>query len=212
MDRSKCAEQFSRNYARLTETERSEFSRIANKLLSSSFLCGQKDGDREDYYAAERRLSLFRDYFAVTDYEVVYHSADKVIQLKSLEKYNHLSLKLNESVVLLLLRKLYAQKAREISLHENIIVTIGELHSTIEEIGWFSKRMNKTDFRSILRTLKRFSLIDNIGEVERDESLLLLYPSLIYAVPYEEITEIDRLIRSYGREDSDEAVDEDPAD
>ena len=72
--------------------------------------------------------------------------------------------------------------------------------------------MNKTDFRNILRILKRFNLIENIGELERDESMLILYPSLLYAVPYEEISEIDKLIRSYGREDANEIIDEDPAD
>lgn len=212
MDKSRSAQQFAKNYAHLTETERTEFSRIANKLLSSSFLCGQKDNDREDYYSIERMTSLYGDYFAITDYEVIVHPTEKVVQLKSLEHYNHLNLKLNESVVLLLLRKLYAQKAKEISLHENIVISVEELHFEIEEIGWFTKRMNKTDFRNILRILKRFNLIENIGELERDESMLILYPSLLYAVPYEEITEIDKLIRSYGREDANEIIDEDPAD
>ncbi len=213
MDKAKCAEQFARVFARLTETDKTEFSRIANKLLASSFLCMQKDGDREDYYAVQRHAGLYSDYFAVIDYEVIVHGSDKVIQLRSMEKYNHLNLKLNESVVLLLLRKLYTQKAREISLHENILITVEELHIAIEEIGWLSKRMNKTELRGILRMLKRFSLIDNIGEIDRDESMLVLYPSLVYAVPYEEISAVDQMIRTYGREeDAHEAADEDPAD
>ena len=212
MDKVKNADHFARVYAHLNETERSEFSRIANKLLSSSFLCAQRDIDRNDYYEALQRISLYRDYFSVLDYEVISYSHEQVIQLKSTEKYNHLNLKLNESVVLLLLRKLYFQKSKEISLHENVILTIEELHDSIAEIGWLQRRMNKTELRGILRLFKRYSLIDNIGEIERDDSMLLIYPSIIHAVPYEEIVEIDKQIKAYGREEENETVDEDTAD
>ena len=116
MDKVKNADHFARVYAHLNETERSEFSRIANKLLSSSFLCAQRDIDRNDYYEALQRISLYRDYFSVLDYEVISYSHEQVIQLKSTEKYNHLNLKLNESVVLLLLRKLYFQKSKEMNV------------------------------------------------------------------------------------------------
>ena len=106
-----------------------------------------------------------------------------------------------------------AVKAKEISLHENIIVTIEEVHRAIEEIGYLSRRMNKTEFREIIRLFKRFSLLDNIGELERDDTMLALYPSIIFAVPYEDIAQIDTMVRNYSREeDNNETIDEDPAD
>lgn len=213
MDKAKNMERFSRRYTSLTETEKNTFSRISNKLLSASFICESKETDRNDYYDALQRISLYQDYFSVIDYEVILHRNEKVIQLKSIEKYNHYNLKLNASIVLLLLRKLYAVKAKEISLHENIIVTIEEVHRAIEEIGYLSRRMNKTEFREIIRLFKRFSLLDNIGELERDDTMLVLYPSIIFAVPYEDIVQIDTMVRNYSREeDNNETIDEDPAD
>lgn len=213
MDKGKSIERFTRRYTALTETEKNGFSRIANKLLSNSFICESKDNDRSDYYEALQRVSLYQDYFTVLEYEVILHANEKVIQLKSTEKYNHYNLKLNESVLLLLLRKIYAAKAKEISLHENIIVSIEEVHNAVEEIGFLNRRMNKSDFRDVIRLFKRFSLLDNIGDIEQDDSMLVLYPSITFAAPYEDLLQIDTAIRNYGREEqSDETIDEDPAD
>ena len=172
-----------------------------------------RENDRNDYYDAQHRISCYQDYFAILDYEVILHQSEKVIQLKSREHYNHFNLKLNESIVLLLLRKLYAVKARDISLHENIIVTVEEVHDAVAEIGFLARRMNKTDFREIIRLFKRFALIDNIGSLDSDDTMLVLYPSILFAVPYEDITQITTMIRNYGREEeSDETADEDIAD
>lgn len=213
MDKLKCAERFTSQYAKLNEGERTAFARIANKLLASSFLCEAKEADRNDYYDTQHRFSLYEDYFAIMEYELILHGAEKVIQLRSREHYNHLNLKLNESVLLLLLRKLYAVKAKELTLHENVVVNIEEVHDAILETGYLSRRMNKTDFREIIRLFKRFSLLDNIGDIERDDAMLVLYPSIVYAAPYEELTELSNKIRAYGGEEEDrETSDEDSAD
>ena len=213
MNKSEIAEGFAKKYSRLNETEKNTFSRIANKLLSASFIVESRENDRNDYYDAQHRISCYQDYFAILDYEVILHQNEKVIQLKSREHYNHFNLKLNESIVLLLLRKIYAVKAREVSLHENIIVTVEEVHDAVSEIGFLNRRMNKTDFREIIRLFKRFSLLDNIGSLDSDDTMLVLYPSILFAVPYEDITQITTMIRNYGREEeSDETADEDSAD
>ena len=212
MDKSKNAEHFARNYGRMIENDKASFSKIANKLLSSSFICESRDSDHNDYYEALKMLSILQDYFSLIDYELIYYGNEKVIQLKSIENYNHYNLKLNESVVLLLLRKLYTLKLREVSLNDNVVVTIEEIHDAIAEIGYLSKRMNKSELREIIRLFKRFSLLDNIGDIEKDDSMLVLYPSIIYAAPYEELTQIDMMIRKYGREEDNETAEQNSAD
>ena len=213
MDKQKCAERFASKYAKLNEGERDDFARIANKLLSSSFLCEAKETDRNDYYDTQHHFSMYEDYFAILEYELILHGAEKAIQLKSRERYNHRNLKLNESILLLLLRKLYALKAKELTLHENVIVSIEEVHDAILDTGYLSRRMAKTEFREIIRLFKRFSLIDNIGDIEKDDSMLVLYPSIVYAAPYEELTELSSRIRAYcGEEEERETSDEDSSD
>ena len=212
MDKTRNAESFARAYARLNETEKGNFSRIANKLLYASFICENKESDRNDYYEALKMISLLQDYFTILDYEVNLYKNDKVIHLRSLENYNHFNLKLNESVMLLLLRKIYALKSREISLNENVIVSVEEIHDAIAQIGYLDRRMGKSEFRDIIRLFKRFSLIENIGDIERDDSLIVIFPSVVYAVPYEELTQLDTMIKNYGREEQNETVDQDITD
>ena len=212
MDKTRNAESFARAYARLNETEKGSFSRIANKLLYASFICENKESDRNDYYEALKMISLLQDYFTILDYEVNLYKNDKVIHLRSLENYNHFNLKLNESVMLLLLRKIYALKSREISLNENVIVSVEEIHDAIAQIGYLDRRMGKSEFRDIIRMFKRFSLIENIGDIERDDSLIVIFPSVVYAVPYEELTQLDTMIKNYGREEQNETVDQDITD
>ncbi len=213
MDKQERIKQFSFQYARLTETEKNEFTRLANRLLSINYLCAKRESDHEDYYAVLSRISLYQNYFSILDFEILNHSRDQVIQLKNVEKMNHLRLKLNESVFLLVLRKLYARKMQTISLTDNISVLISEVHDALLEVGAYEKRIKKTEFVEMIRLFKRHALIDNIGEADKDDSILLLYPSLLYAVPYERIDEIDQRLRSYSREDEkDETAEENPAD
>ena len=213
MDKQESIRIFANQYAKLTETDKNEFSRLANRLLSINYICAKRESDPDDYYAIQSRITLYQNYFSVMDYEVLNHSRDQVIQLKNTEKMNHLRLKLNESVFLLVLRKLYARKMQTISLTDNISVLVSEVHEAMIEVGAQDKRIKKTEFVEMIRLFKRFGLIDNIGEMDKDDTILLLYPSLLYAIPYEQIDEIDKRIKSYSREDEeDETAEEDSAD
>ena len=57
MNKSEIAEGFAKKYSRLNETEKNTFSRIANKLLSASFIVESRENDRNDYYDAQHRIS-----------------------------------------------------------------------------------------------------------------------------------------------------------
>ena len=209
MDKNINAERFGREFVRLNETEKNEFSRLANKMLAATFLCAERENDRKDYYAVLHKLSLYQDYFSIMDYEVINYTSEKVIQLYSRSNANHFKLKLNESVFLLILRKLYAIQAKDISLTDNIIVSMEQIHDSIAETGYFQKRINKTDLKDYIALFKRFSLVDTIGDVDKDDSMIILYPSLLHAAPYHEITEIDQAIRNYRGVKDNENADED---
>lgn len=212
MDKAKNIERFQKSFLQLTETERKEFSRLCNKLQAVSFLCGKKEDDRSDYYLVISRLSMYQDYFSVMDNEVVHYAHDQVIHLYNPDKSNHYLFRMNESIILLLLRKLYVQKMKTVSLSENVTVTAEELHDSIAQTGWLGRRMNKTEFRNVIRLLKRFNIVDNIGDIEKDSCILIIYPTIAYAVSYEDITAIDARIRSYKGDEQNEETEEDPAD
>ena len=52
-----------------------------------------------------------------------------------------------QTIVLLLLRKLYFQKSQELQDTEFIHITLGELHGEIEATGIYNERLKKTELK-----------------------------------------------------------------
>ena len=101
--------------------------------------------------------------------------------------------KKNESLVLLLLRRCYYQKMQEISLLDNITITLEELHDAISETGIVDRRLNKGELKEIFRVLKRYNIIDLSSNSLEDNTIIIIYPTILYVLPIERIEEIDNI-------------------
>ena len=132
-------------------------------ILSYNYICASRPRDLDDYYKIIADLDLYVSYFALMDYVLENHSVDKVVNLYNLQNYNRYSFKKNESVILLLLRKFYYQKMQEISLLDDITITLQQLHDAINTTGIFGKRINKSELKEVFRVLKRYNIIDLTG-------------------------------------------------
>ncbi|WP_308698772.1 DUF4194 domain-containing protein, partial [uncultured Thomasclavelia sp.] len=103
----------------------------------------------------------------------------------------------NESLVLLLLRRCYYQKMQEISLLDNITITLEELHDAISETGIVDRRLNKGELKEIFRVLKRYNIIDLSSNSLEDNTIIIIYPTILYVLPIERIEEIDNILDDY---------------
>ena len=128
------------------------------------------------------------------DYVLENHSVDKVVNLYNLQNYNRYSFKKNESVILLLLRKFYYQKMQEISLLDDITITLQQLHDAINTTGIFGKRINKSELKEVFRVLKRYNIIDLTGNSDDDNAVIIIYPTILYVLPVERLEEIDNIL------------------
>ena len=131
------------------------------------------------------------------DYVLENHSVDKVVNLYNLQNYNRYSFKKNESVILLLLRKFYYQKMQEISLLDDITITLQQLHDAINTTGIFGKRINKSELKEVFRVLKRYNIIDLTGNSDDDNAVIIIYPTILYVLPVERLEEIDNILADY---------------
>ena len=136
------------------------------------------------------------------DYDLKINKQNEVVALSNREGYNHLQLRLNESLILLILRKMYYKKMNELSLNDNISMRIGELHEEIMATNRFDKRIGKKELGQIIRLYKRYNLIDMIGDVGDDDSVLILYPSILYAISITQIEEVERKIDALAKGES----------
>ena len=149
MYKYRIATNFYNQFIRLTDAKKEEFSRLTNKLLSVNYLCASRPRNREDYYKIVADLDVYINYFLLMDYVLEHHSVDKVINLYNNQNYNRYMFKKNESLVILLLRRFYYQKMQEISLLDDITITLEELHDAISETGIVEKRLNKGEIKEI---------------------------------------------------------------
>ena len=196
------ARSFYERYSQLEERDQTRISKLVNKLLSMNFLCRAKETDREDYYFCVRYEAIFKAYFSLMDYDLKINKQNEVVAITNREGYNHLQLRLNESLILLILRKMYYKKMNTLSLNDNISMRIGELHEEILATNRFDKRIGKSELGQIIRLFKRYNLVDMIGDVGDDDSVLILYPSILYAVSIAQIEEVERKIDALAKGES----------
>ena len=206
MNKNELMKNMSQAYLLLSEKRKEEFSRILNRLLAVNFICGGRKRDREDYYFISENEQLFKDFLMMLDYDFHLYKADRVIYIHNLNNYNHLNLNQMQTIVLLLLRKLYFQKSQELQDTEFIHISLGELHSEIEATGIYNERLKKTDLKNIYHFLSRYNICERIGDLNEDDTRLIIYPTINYILPIQKIDEINQRIQQYKKGDHDENI------
>ena len=191
MNKNELMKNMSQAYLLLSEKRKEEFSRILNRLLAVNFICGGRKRDREDYYFISENEQLFKDFLMMLDYDFHLYKADRV---------------------LLLLRKLYFQKSQELQDTEFIHISLGELHSEIEATGIYNERLKKTDLKNIYHFLSRYNICERIGDLNEDDTRLIIYPTINYILPIQKIDEINQRIQQYKKGDHDENINESETD
>lgn len=213
MNKSQELNSFYNSYKYLKETEREQFSRLANKMLSSCLLTLKKEKDRNDFFLIIGRLPLYKSYFSLMNYELNYYEKDQVLHLVNTENNHLLHLKKLESIALLTIRKLYFLKMQEIALNDEITITIEDFHDELLKTGLFQRRINKTELNDCFRIMKRFSLVEAVGDIEKDQTVVKLFPTILYIIPYNKIEEIDEILKNYEKGGADdEGIKEDTID
>lgn len=198
----------------MLQKEKDEFKRICNRLISTCFLCKGNPTNRSDYYFVLKHRNTFRDYLDVLGYRLEINEEYGVIQLTSPQNYNHLNLKLFESVILLILRILYDEKKRELSVSDEVIVNLGDIQDKFLSLQIRDKMIDKTTMRNAISLFRRFQLIETLDrDLGNEESRILIYDAILLAVRVEDIKEAYKKLEIYRKgKNSHEEIDEDEAD
>lgn len=198
----------------LSQGDKENFRRICNKLLSTCFICKKNDTTKSEYYFIMRHRQIFEQYIGILGYKLDINEEYGVVQLINNQNYNRVNLKLFESIILLILRILFDEKKRELSLSNDVIIDVGEIQDKFVALKIRDKLIDKTTLGNSLRLFKRFNLIEPLDkDLTRADSRILLYDSLLMAVRVDDIKEAYKKIQVYRKgEDTDEDIDENEAD
>ncbi len=198
----------------MLQKDKAEFTRICNRLLSSCFLCKRNETSKADYYFVIKYREKFSDYLSLMGYRLEVNEGYGVIQLTNPLNYNRYNLKLFESVILLILRILYDEKRRELSVSDEVIVNVGDIHDKFLSLKIRDKMIDKTTLRNAISIFRRFQLIETLDrDLTNEDSRILIFDSILMAVRVEDIKQAYEKLEIYRKgEKENEEIDESETD
>ncbi len=172
--------------------QKDKFKLAANKLLNNCFIIKKKDDTRNDYIFIIQNKDLFNEYFDLLGYRLEINEMQGVVALTSQQGTGRLRLKKIESILLLILRLLYIEKRRELSLNEEVVVLTEEIHQKYTMLKLEAKaNLDKTTLRDTLRLFKRYNIVSNLdSDITMSEARIRIYPSVLFAVPNDNLSSL----------------------
>ena len=181
----------------MLQKDKDEFRRVCNKLMSICFICKQNEDTKGDYYFILRQKAVFQRYLDVLGYTLEINEEYGVIQLVNRENYNHVHLKMYDSIILLILRILYDEKKRELSLSD-VVINIGDIQEKYLSLKIREKQIDKTTMCNALRLFRRYNLVALLDkDLTQEDSRIVIFDSILMAVRVEDIKRVNDLIALY---------------
>lgn len=194
--------------AHLQERVRSEVPRIVNRLLGQTFLYQDMDGDKEDYYVVIRHRPVFEAILGLSGFTLLHDEYHRILQVISSFSYCRTRYKLDETLMIVVLRKLYEEQIEQLRLATDPVVTIGEVREEYRTITGKERDLGVMQFERIMRRLRRLGLIDTLDEktvnVRNSEARIRLRGSVKMILPLQTADELEAWVRRYRVDDNDE--------
>lgn len=196
--------------------QKEKFRVAANKLLNNCFIIKKKEDTRNDYIFIIQNKDIFGEYFDLLGYKIEINDIQGVIALTSINGTGRLRLRKIESIFLLILRLLYIEKRKELSLNDDTVVLVDEIHQKYNMLKLDAKsNLDKTILRDTIKLFKRYNIVSNLDpDVTQSDARIKIFPSVLFAVPndnlsamYDAINEkLNRYMNGGEQNDDEEAV------
>ncbi|VEU82122.1 DUF4194 domain-containing protein [Acholeplasma hippikon] len=209
--KSAALKQLFEEMAQLKEAEKQTFSRVVNKLFQVNYITRKKIADANDYRFILAYKNVFEAYFALADFELMIERHEEVVYIKNESSFNHLRLKKEESILLLIVRMIYQAKMSVVTLDENVEIYLSDIHNELAKVGYLdNKRMTKDKLKPSLQLLKNYNIIDYMDKNLRDDARIKIYPTILFVVNIDNIKDLLDHLDQYLQGGSDnEEIDED---
>jgi hypothetical protein len=195
----------------LPEKSQRDLPRVINRLLGQVFLYQDKEEDKDDYYFIHRQRAACETALELAGFKLLHDEYHRIFQAVSEYSYCRARYKLDETLMILVLRKLYEEHTERLSLAQDPVVTIGEVREEYRTITGKERDLGVGQYEALLRHLRTIGLIETIDgrsiDVRDSEARLRLRGSVRLILPVQTVDELDAWIRKY-RTASEEEVEE----
>jgi hypothetical protein len=178
-----------------------EIPRVMNRLLGGTFLYQDDETDKEDYYFVHRHRAVLAGLLAVAGFTLLHDDYHRIFQVVSDFSHCRQRYKLDESLMIVVLRKLYEEQAEQLSLASDPVVTIGEIREEYRTITGKERDLGIGQYEGIMRRLSRLGLVEPLEgrslDVRDSEARLRLRGSVKMILPVQTAAEMEAWLRKY---------------
>ncbi len=185
----------------LPEKTTREIPRVMNRLLGQTFLYQDQERDKEDYYLIYRHRAIFAALFATAGFKLIHNDYHRIFQVVSEYGYCRKRYKLDESLMIVVLRKLYEEQSEHLSLAQDPVVTVGDVREEYRTITGKERDLGIGQYDAIMRRMRRLGLIDVVEarslDVRDSETRIRLRGSVKMMLPVQTAEELEAWVRRY---------------
>jgi hypothetical protein len=187
--------------AGLPDKAHSDFPRVVNRLLGQSFLYQDVEADKEDYYFIHRYQPAFEAALALAGFQLRHDDYHRIFQVTSQYGYARARYRLDESLMIVVLRKLYEERVEHLSLAADPVVTVAEVREEYRTITGRARDLGIVQYETLLRRLRALGLVDMVDgraiDVRDGEARLRLRGSVRLILPVQTADEMEAWLRKY---------------
>ena len=185
----------------LPERTRKDVPRIINRLLGQTFLYQDVEADKEDYYTISRHRPVFEAGLGLAGFTLLHDDYHRIFQVISDFSYCRVRYKLDESLMIVVLRKLYEEQAEQLRLAADPVVTVGEVREEYRTITGKERDLGVIQYETLLRRLRKLGLVDTLDgrsiNVRDSEARLRLRGSLKLILPVQTADEMEAWVKRF---------------
>ena len=198
----------------LTSSEQLVFKKCCRRLLKETFIVRDIDDDnRKMFFFVKSNEGLFSEYLDMMGFDVVVkdngvvmlqnNSADVIVSKQRFNKF--------QSIILCCLWTMYMDKVQAGSLSKQITTTFPELNAELEKFEFKGAFDVKSNLKTALQLFARYNLIFVNWNAPDNERVIVLYPSIQFALDESEfatfVTSVREKMMNAGPQ-SEDVVDE----
>lgn len=185
----------------LPEKSQRDLPRVINRLLGQAFLYQDKEDDKDDYYFIHRHRAACETALELTGFKLLHDEYHRIFQAISEYSYCRARYKLDETLMILVLRKLYEEHTERLSLAQDPVVSIGEVREEYRTITGKERDLGMVQYETLLRRLRTIGLIETLDgrsiDVRDGDARLRLRGSVRMILPIQTVDELDAWLRKY---------------
>ncbi len=172
-------------YNELLDEEKEELTEAIKILINQTFILERKYDNKTERYlpnrvyrTCERHLDFIKEYFKISDIDVIENHQFSVIYLKSKNLQGEKLSKLT-TIFILILKLIFDDQMNVASNSIHVYTTLNEVYEKIQLFRlWNNKSISPTEVRKTITALKKYQIIeilDEMGNLEGD-TRFIIYP------------------------------------